>query len=594
VLSHAYTANRFAGRLAALVLVAVLIAHTQRLLATPSPVVGDVTIEGATSFTPREILTWTTLRPGAPYSPTVLRNDVLLIVERFRVEGYLNVDVKARESFAPDSTTVDILFMITEHRRTLLGSVEFHGNIAIPSQDLYILLDSRTGSPLDQGILESDVAAVLARYEKQGYPMARCTIDSLTTISGTTTDTLSLSLMVDEGPRVSIQEVRVEGNRETATGVILRESRIRMGELYDPDRMQTVRQRLLRLNIFSSVSEPELYLRRDAGGVLIRVQEGSTNTFDGVAGYMPGTGTDAGGYFTGIAAISMRNLFGTARKLNFRWQKEDRHSQQLGIGYVEPWVLGVPLNVGLEFQQRQQDTSYVRQGGNVRAEWMFSEELAVSMIGSAESVIPSADSASARVPRSYTMGVGVEVMYDTRDDIYSPTGGARYRADYNYGRKSVTTPGSGETVSGGVQRFTVDLDSYFSLFSRQVIALGIHGRQVQGATVDESELYRFGGTNSLRGSRELQFAGTRVGWINAEYRLLLARRSFLYTFFDTGYYFRPAATQQGIEPGEAFQFGYGIGLRFDSPLGNLGVSFALGRGDSFAQGKIHFGILNEF
>ncbi len=590
----ACTATRFAGRLAALLLVATLIIYPHRLPAMSSPVVGDVTIEGATAFTPREILAWTTLRYGAPYSSAALRNDVQLIVERFRIEGYLNVSVGVKEHFTPDSSTVDLIFLIKEHRRILLGTVEFHGNSTIPSEDLHGLLDSRTGSPLDQGLLESDVAAILARYERQGYPMARCTIDSLAVISGATTDTLSLAVMVDEGPRVSIQEVRVEGNRETAAGVILRESRIRMGELYDPDRMQAVRQRLLRLNIFSSVSEPELYLRRDAGGVLLRVQEGSTNTFDGVAGYMPGTGSDDGGYFTGMAAFSMRNLFGTARKLNFRWQKEDRHSQQLGIGYLEPWVLGMPLNAGLEFQQRRQDTSYVKQGGNLRAEWMLSEELAVSMIGSTESVIPSADSASARVPRSSTMGVGVEVMYDTRDDIYSPASGVRYRADYNYGRKTVTTPGGGETVSGGVQRFTVDLDSYLSLFSRQVVALGIHGRQVQGATVDESELYRFGGTNSLRGSRELQFAGTRVGWVNAEYRLLLARRSFLYTFFDAGYYFRPAATRQGIAPGQAFQFGYGIGLRFDSPVGNLGVSFALGRGDSFAQGKIHVGILNEF
>jgi outer membrane protein insertion porin family len=82
--------------------------------------------------------------------------------------------------------------------------------------------------------------------------------------------------------------------------------------------------------------------------------------------------------------------------------------------------------------------------------------------------------------------------------------------------------------------------------------------------------------------------------VNAEYRLLLARRSFVYAFLDAGYYYRPANELLGTIVGEAFQYGYGIGLRFDSPLGNLGVSFALGKGDSFAQGKVHIGILNEF
>ena len=591
---HACRCSRFAGRLPLLALVAALILQTHQLRAMTPSVVGHMTIEGATAFTPRDILSWMTLRPGAVYSSAVWRNDSLSIVERFRVEGYLDVRLHVQELFAADSSSVDLAVTINEHRRTVLGALRVTGNSAIPSEELLDLLDSRAGSPLDQKLLESDVAVVLARYERRGYPLALCTVDSLVLSKGETADSLSVTLVIEEGPRVQIQEVRVAGNRETATGVVLRESRIRMGELYDPDRMQTVRQRLLRLNIFSSVSEPELYLHNEIGGVLIRVQEGSTNTFDGIAGYMPGTGEGEDGYFTGLVSVSMRNLFGSARKMHFRWQKEDRHSQELAIGYVEPWLFDLPLNVGVDFQQRRQDTSYVRQGGSMRAEWMLSEVLAVSLIGSTESVIPSADSTVARVPRSSTTSAGVEVVYDTRDDLYSPTGGARYRADFHYGRKVVTDTRSTNEPSGDVQRFTVDLDSYRTVFSRQVFALGIHGRQVQGAAVDESAFYRFGGANSLRGYRENQFVGTRVGWVNAEYRLLLARRSFVYAFLDAGYYYRPANALEGTLVGEAFQYGYGIGFRFDSPLGNLGVSFALGKGDSFAQGKVHIGILNEF
>jgi outer membrane protein assembly factor BamA len=591
---HACRCSHSAGRLHTLAYVAALILQAHQLCALTPSVVGHVTIDGATVFTPREILSWMILRPGVPYSSVAWRNDSLIIIERFRVEGYLDADVKMGERFTVDSSTVDLAITIDERRRTVLGSLRVTGNSAISSEELLGLLDSRAGLPVDQGILESDVAVVLSRYEQRGYPLSLCTVDSLMLVKGETTDSVSVTLVIDEGPRVNIEEIRVEGNRETATRVVLRESRIRMGEPYNPDRMQTVRQRLLRLNIFSSVSDPELYLHNDKGGVLIRVQEGSTNTFDGIAGYMPGNGVGDDGYFTGLASVSMRNLFGTARKMHFRWQKEDRHSQELAIGYVEPWLFNLPLNVGVDFQQRRQDTSHVRQGGSLRAEWMLSEVLAVSLIGSTESVIPSADSTIARVPRSSTTSAGVEVVYDTRDDLYSPTAGARYRADFHYGRKVVNEGPSVGVPSGKVQRFTVDLESYRTVFLRQVFALGIHGRQVEGSTVDESEFYRFGGANSLRGYRENQFVGTRVGWVNAEYRLLLARRSFVYGFLDAGYYYRPADELRGTKVGEAFQYGYGIGLRFDSPLGNLGVSFALGKGDSFAQGKVHFGILNEF
>jgi hypothetical protein len=40
--------------------------------------------------------------------------------------------------------------------------------------------------------------------------------------------------------------------------------------------------------------------------------------------------------------------------------------------------------------------------------------------------------------------------------------------------------------------------------------------------------------------------------------------------------------------------GYGVGIRFETPLGIMGVDYGFGRGDSFSTGKIHFGIINSF
>ncbi|NIM99429.1 MAG: hypothetical protein GTO24_15570, partial [candidate division Zixibacteria bacterium] len=65
---------------------------------------------------------------------------------------------------------------------------------------------------------------------------------------------------------------------------------------------------------------------------------------------------------------------------------------------------------------------------------------------------------------------------------------------------------------------------------------------------------------------------------------------------DLGYYERnsPAgsAGQFGKISGE--KLGYGFGLRIDSKAGLLGIDYGLGEGDSFSQGKVHFGITNRF
>jgi outer membrane protein insertion porin family len=107
-------------------------------------------------------------------------------------------------------------------------------------------------------------------------------------------------------------------------------------------------------------------------------------------------------------------------------------------------------------------------------------------------------------------------------------------------------------------------------------------------------MYQFGGANTLRGYRENQFIGAEIAWTNAEYRFILARRSFLFAFLDTGYYNRPEDDLLGTPAARAFKYGYGIGIRLDTALGNLGVSFALGQGDSFGTAKIHIGLINDF
>jgi outer membrane protein insertion porin family len=574
---------------------AVLLLYGSFHAAAAVPRIASIDVNGCSLFPASEVSDWLVAHLRQPFLPDRLEAITATIREHYRNAGYYGASASLEDAvYAPDSSTVLLTLAVTEGRRSVVASLDLRGVHAFEPGTLDALMASAPGHVLLAQTLEEDIAAVLDRYERAGYALASCRVEDVGLAAGPDVDSASVVVIVDEGPQVKIHEVRIEGNKETRQGVILREARISAGEQFQPDRIAGIRSRLVRLNIFSRVYEPELYMDGPRGGLLLRVEEGKTNTFDGILGYAPGASPGESGYFTGMVTVGMRNLFGTGRKMNLRWQKEDRHSQDLSVGYVEPWVFNWPVNAGADFQQRRQDSTYVRQAGTIRLELMASDELSLSLLGMSESVIPSSDTLTARVPRSSSLGGGAEVVFDTRDDLYSPEHGARYRADFHYGRKRVAATTVAAAVNSNVQRFGLDLELYLSPFTKQVIALSVHGRQVQGGGVDESQMFRFGGASTLRGYRENQFLGARVAWTNAEYRLLLARRSFVYGFIDTGYYSKPANESIGAPSLEAFHYGYGIGLRFDTPLGNMGVSFALGKGDSFAQGKIHVGVIGDF
>jgi outer membrane protein insertion porin family len=232
-------------------------------------------------------------------------------------------------------------------------------------------------------------------------------------------------------------------------------------------------------------------------------------------------------------------------------------------------------------------------------EYLATEDISASVIVASESVVPTVRAVPVfTVYNSSYITTGANLKIDTRDDPYSPTEGVLFINSYSFSRKTINGPTEYFTpnlnTAVDLQRFSSSFYFFYELFTRQIVAIGVNARELRGSTFENSDLYRLGGTNSLRGYREEQFLGSRIFWSNLEFRSLLTRRSYGFLFFDTGYYLRPEEVDKNIPKSEEFLYGFGLGLNLETALGVLRVSYALGEGDTFSDGKIHFGVLNEF
>mgnify|MGYP000465865622 FL=1 len=475
-----------------------------------------------------------------------------------------------------------------------VGMLSITGSAAIPRALLREDIDSAPGAPFSEAALQRDIARLLDRYDRAGYPFAAVRIAALQLRRAGDSALADITLHIDEGPLLHIDEITVTGNTLTDADVIVREARIEKGARYDAEIVRDIRRRLERLQFFSRVAEPQLTLRDDSiGGLRIAVEEGSTNRFDGVVGYQPAQDSEESGYFTGLVDVRFGNLFGTGRQLAARWERATRESSELALHYLEPWLFGFPLNIAVGFFQRQQDSAYVRRAADAEISLLATTDITVAATLEATEVIPSVNSTLTGLYRSRTLAAGLQLRIDTRDDVYNPRSGIFLRNAYSGGDKTYTAP-AGDDISDFIQRIEIDAEHYLELFPRVVLATALHGRELSGDELDASDLYRVGGANTLRGYREEQFSGTRFGWLNSELRYSLGRRTFAFAFFDFGYIEVSPDSERGREEMTAFRSGYGLGARIETALGIMGVSYALGRGDGLSEGKIHFGLINAF
>lgn len=388
-----------------------------------------------------------------------------------------------------------------------------------------------------------------------------------------------------------INKIEIEGNDLTDENIIIREIRMKEEDTFNQVLADKITKRLKRLSIFSRVNMPEYFIDQDDKGTLkLSITEGNTNSFDGIIGYIPAASARGKGYFSGLVNVSFRNLFGTMRAFSLKWQQVSRASQDLEINYFEPWLFGLPINLYPSFFQRKQDSSYVQRNLGVRTEVLVSEFLSFNLTINSERVIPSAEKTIALLNNSSSISIGGGMKYDTRDDFFFPNEGLIFRTDYFYIRKAISEQTTSANTTIDLRKIVADFDYYQPTFSNQIFTVGLHGRELRGNDFDLSDLFRLGGTNTLRGYEENQFSGSRLLWMNNEYRLLLAEKNFVFVFLDVGYYYRNFRNENLSK----IKYGYGLGVAVDSPLGILKVNYALGEGDSISKGKIHFGIINAF
>ena len=554
-------------------------------------------------FSDTEILKWAGLNEGQNYFSAVIDTSLARISSELISNGYFNFSFEESNfKFSEDSQKVNLIINVIEGQPTLIKEIEISSSDSIDINEFKTSLEYLKGEIFNRFEIEASISNLLADFENRGFPFAAVKIQSVYFYDDSISNEhyADLYITLEEGRQSKIDKIEVTGNTSTKDYVIIRELRIDTGEEYSQQKIENLPRRLNKLRYFDPVPTPQFYIDSQNYGVLqINVKERNTNNFDGIIGYVPPATNDETGYVTGLVNVTLRNIFGTGRAAAIRWQKPTRSNQELELKYLEPWLFSFPFNLNAELFQRIQDSTYVQRRLGGALEFLATEDISASAFIATEEIIPTERQVPVfTVYNSSSLTTGLGLRIDFRNDPIATTSGFLFETSYSFSNKEINGPAeyvTPETETNiNLQRITIGFGAFYEIFSRNVIAFNLSGKELTGPFFEQSDLWRFGGTRTVRGYREEQFLASRIAWSNLEYRLMLTPRSYTFLFFDAGYYSLDADPERGISQQEDYIFGYGLGITIETAIGLLGVSFALAEGETFSDGKIHFGIINEF
>lgn len=545
-----------------------------------------------------ERASWPGERPRAPIDSVEAVGQAVL--DRVRREGYYYARLDSA-TVDTQTTPPDVRIYLHRGPRVRVGEVQITGTEVLSASEVRRLFDGHEGNPFNPQQFTADVQALLDRYEDSGHPLAQVKV-TRTTLDSTAAPRLHLSIAVEEGPTLWLERIEVPEETRTSPGLIARLAGLSVGDVltgYDPE---AIRSSLQESDLFRSVESPTMTVASDGGAVLrIPVEEAAPGAFDLAIGYLPPSEGRDGGQVVGSGHLLLEHLFGGGRQVDLSLDHRPGQTSIFDLSAVDPYIFGLPFRVEGRFRGEQRDSTYGERTYRLDVGYQLQRTFTVSGRVSREVVKPGQAGVRLRdgrqhIPRSRTVFYGVGLRYESVDRPDNPRRGVRVDVHVDQGwkrrtRQRVTAEGdtTRDRTSLRQERFQGTVRAYVPLFNRQVFVVGGDGSVLRSRAYDRSDLFRFGGAQSLRGYDEDRFLGNVTVRGLLEYRVQLDRQSYVYGFGDLGYVERPSLGERPAT--QDWHPGYGLGIQVRTGIGLISTTYALNpEVGTPLDGRLHFGL----
>jgi len=221
------------------------------------------------------------------YNEDAIQQDKLIITNYLQNKGYADasVDISVMES----CKTNRIIVTITANKGELytFGELSFEGNCIISDEVIDGIFEIRPGDPFSLEGIRATIDAVTDAYGRLGYIDAVVDFDP-ELVEGAYR--YNVRFKIEEGEQFHVGLIRVFGNISTKTSVILHETLLIPGEVFNILKLKATERRLINIGYFKNVNVyivkgTESSLGGSYRDVYIEVEETNTGHFSAFMGY---------------------------------------------------------------------------------------------------------------------------------------------------------------------------------------------------------------------------------------------------------------------------------------------------------------------
>jgi outer membrane protein insertion porin family len=487
----------------------------------PKAKIADINFIGNAAFNDQDLLDevstskskwWKFLSSSDSYDSDRIEFDKEKLRRFYGSKGYADFNViSSIAQIAPTKDKFFITFLMEEGPRYHVGEINIINHIAKFDESILnnkILV--KTNKIFNSELVEKTVDDMVEVMSDKSYAFA-----NVEPVLKRDHDKkiIDIDFVINESPRIYIDQIEIIGNTRTLDQVIRRELRMREGDPYNLNKINRSKQRLQNLGFFENVEfKTNRIENSNKVNLVVEVKEKKTGELN------LGIGYSTVNKVTTNAGIRERNLFGTGQDIGINVQKAFSLFTT-EINYTKPYFMGRAIDVGFDlfkYQMDKRNTLVYDQDSNglvVRADYSMTEFLGHQVRYSINDqtisgISPYASVGIRNLAGTYmSSGVGQSFSYDRRDNKMNPRNGfyISISQDYNGLGGDINTLKHEGSAGAYIPTFS---DNYILKFLAR-------GGNIDGIGQDVRSNYGFFlGGNNFRG---FEYAGMGPRALNSGY-----------------------------------------------------------------------------
>lgn len=529
--------------------------------------------------------------------PSFNKASAVKLANQLQLDGYLSASLDSVKQDTLNNETITSYYFYSGTKYSF-NSIELD-SITIDYINQAGLSEKLLNKKMDKTKLLQIIQNMLSFYENNGYPFCQINMAK----SKLTDKQITPIFSISKGPFIQIDSIIIKGNCKTSKTVIQNNIGVYKGSPYNESKIRSIDKTIQSITYLKQIKPTAIEFTDKKAKVYLYLDDAKSSKLNGIIGVQPSENGKV--TFTGEATAKLENTLKRGEQIKLKWNKINLLSQSLNTNLIYPYIAKTKFGTDLNFNLYKRDTSYLEINYKTGAAYTFKPDnyLNVYYEGTQNILLskqPKINSNSLMLDMKKN-AYGITFAINNTNYKFNPTKGFVIYLDASIGHKKIIrNPNIDssyyENISLSSLQWsgTIQLEGYIPIGKRSTLLLRNVSKTIQNKNIYFNELYRFGGNSLLRGFNEQSLFASTISVNTLEYRLLLEQNSYLFSFFDYGWYEQNLTTKYLKDT----PYSFGGGIAFETGPGIFSLQYALGAQMNnpilLKTGKIHFGFINYF